>query len=128
MGDLLLQIVLHAQIGVDDGEFYMADVIRNIDEKLRRRHPHVWGDVDVDGNSEQVRLNWQEIKERERADKDTSPRGLLDGVPAALPALAQAHQYDNRARRVGFDWADVDGVIEKIHEEIAEVLSASNEE
>jgi tetrapyrrole methylase family protein / MazG family protein len=124
LGDLLLQVVLHSQIAIDDGEFTMADIVRNIDSKIKRRHPHVWGDVDVDGSAEKVRANWQEIKAAERAAKGEVEKSLLDGMPKALPALAQANQYDHRARRVGFDWASEDEVIAKVHEEIAEIRAA----
>ncbi len=127
LGDLLLQIVLHAQIAVDDGEFHMTDVIRQIDAKIKRRHPHVWGDAAVSGPAAVV-ANWHVIKANERAEKGSAARSLLDGVPAALPALAQAHQYDQRARRVGFDWPSVQGVIAKLHEEIAEIQAAVSDE
>src|SRR5574341_2000897 len=125
LGDLLLQIVLHSQIGVDEGEFTMAEIVRHIDTKIKRRHPHVWGDVDVQGNAQQVIANWQTIKAAERADRGEGERSLLDGIPQALPALAQAHSYDQRARRVGFDWANVDEVIEKVQEEIGEIRRAA---
>lgn len=124
LGDLLLQVVLHSQIAVDEGEFTMADVVREIDAKIKRRHPHVWGTVNVDGSAEQVKANWQEIKAVERSSRGEAEKSLLDGVPTALPALAQANQYDQRARRVGFDWTSEDGVIDKIQEEIAEVRRA----
>jgi tetrapyrrole methylase family protein / MazG family protein len=125
LGDLLLQVVLHSQIGVDEGEFTMADIVRHIDSKIKRRHPHVWGDVNVNGSSDQVRANWQEIKAAERASKGETEKSLLDGIPQALPALAQANQYDHRARRVGFDWASEEEVIAKVHEEIAEIQAAT---
>ncbi len=125
LGDLLIQVVLHAQIAVDEGEFHMAEVIRRVDAKIKRRHPHVWGDVDVRGSAEQVKANWQRIKAAERAEQGQAEGGLLDGVPRALPALAQAHEYDLRARRVGFDWATEDEVIAKVQEEIAEIQQAA---
>lgn len=128
LGDLLLQIVLHSQVAIDEGEFTMADVIRFIDAKIKRRHPHVWGDVDVNGSSDQVKANWQAIKAEERVEKGEARKSLLDGVPAALPALAQANHYDQRARRVGFDWATEEEVIEKVHEEIAEIRAATNDQ
>jgi tetrapyrrole methylase family protein/MazG family protein len=124
LGDLLMQVVIHAQIATDDGEFRMADIIRGIDAKLKRRHPHVWGSVDVNGDTGQVLANWEEIKAQERADKGEQERSLLDGVSQALPALSQGHEYDVRAIRVGFDWPDVEGVVDKVHEEIAEILAA----
>jgi tetrapyrrole methylase family protein / MazG family protein len=115
LGDLLLQVVLHTQIAVEDGDFWMADVISGIDAKLKRRHPHVWaaaaasGRVEVDGVSDVI-TNWEAIKQQERADKGTPERSLLDGIPAALPALAQAVAYIDRASRIGFDQIGVDGV------------------
>ncbi len=126
LGDLLLQIVLHSQIAVDEGEFQMGDVIRRIDAKIKRRHPHVWGDVDVNGSAEQVTVNWEHIKAQEREEKRDAgaERGALDGVSKALPALAMAHTYDERAVRLGFDWEDESGVIDKVREEIGEVLAA----
>src|SRR5205814_5033738 len=96
--------------------------------KIKRRHPHVWGDVNVHGSSEQVKANWQDIKAAERAAKGEAEKSLLDGVPAALPALAQANQYDQRARRVGFDWTTEQEVIDKVHEEIAEIRAATTDE
>ncbi|MCC6906027.1 MAG: nucleoside triphosphate pyrophosphohydrolase [Anaerolineae bacterium] len=124
LGDLLLQIVLHSQIAVEDGEFRMADVIRTVDAKMKRRHPHVWGDVNVNGDPEQVKANWEQIKAQERRSIGASEKSLLDGLPASLPALAQAHAYDERARQVGWDWPDESGVIAKLHEEIQEILDA----
>ena len=128
MGDLLLQIVLHTQIAVDEGEFSMPEVIRGIDAKIKRRHPHVWGSVDVNGDAEKVTANWEQIKAEERADKGENEKSLLDGVPKSLPALAQAHEYDRRAARIGFDWPDEAGVVEKVREELAEVMAAATPE
>ncbi len=124
LGDLLMQVVIHTQIATDEGEFRMADIIRAIDTKLKHRHPHVWGSVDVNGDTEQVLANWEAIKAQERADKGEAERSLLDGVSKALPALSQGHEYDVRAIRVGFDWPDAAGVLDKINEEIEEVLAA----
>ena len=126
-GDLLLQIVLHAQIGWEDGEFSMADIIRGISQKLIRRHPHVFGEVKVDGVNG-VLQNWEKLKAAERKDKGIEKtKGLLDGVPKEFPALGQAQQIQDRAARVGFDWDDISGVWEKLHEEVGEVQAASNE-
>jgi len=126
LGDLLLQVVLQTQIAIDDGEFNMADVIGDINAKLIHRHPHVFGDVKVSGAGE-VLVNWEKLKEQERADNPEKKNGLLASIPAALPALAQAHTYQSRAARVGFDWPDVSGVKAKIHEEMAEIESAGDE-
>ncbi|NDJ54237.1 MAG: nucleoside triphosphate pyrophosphohydrolase [Chloroflexi bacterium] len=124
LGDLLLQVVLHAQIAVEDDEFTMSDVIQYVDTKLKRRHPHVWGDTDVNGISDQVIVNWEAIKAQERAQKGEGERSILDGVARSMPALPQIFAYDQRAARVGFDWEDLNGVVDKVREELAEVLAA----
>ncbi len=129
LGDLLLQIVLHSQIAVEAGEFNMADVIAYVCEKMIRRHPHVWGDVQAD-DPEQVHANWDQIKRQERAEQG-EPEGLpsaLDGVPKALPALAAAAKLHNRAARIGFEWESVEGVIAKVREELEELISAEDGE
>ena len=125
-GDLLLQIVLNAQIACEEGEFGMSDVLKGIHDKIIRRHPHVFGDVQVDGVGG-VLTNWEKIKATERLNSSEPEKGLLDGVPLALPALIQAQEYQDRAARVGFDWPEIDGVLEKITEEIQEVREAENE-
>ncbi len=122
LGDLLLQIVLQAQIASEVGEFDMADVIRSINAKIVRRHPHVFGDVAVSG-VEHVLQNWEALKAVERAENGEAG-GLLGGVPTGLPALAQAAEIQGRVARVGFDWPDMDGVTAKIAEELSEVLEA----
>lgn len=119
LGDLLLQIVLHSQIATEEGEFRMADVIAAIDAKLKRRHPHVWGEQVV--NSEQeLLLQWEHLKTEEKGEGSS----LLDGVPKALPALLQAYTYGERAARVGFDWPGPAEVAEKVQEEMAELDAA----
>lgn len=123
-GDLLLQIVLNAQIASESGEFTANDVIRGIYDKIIRRHPHVFGDTKVAG-VEGVLANWEKLKEKERKQADEQ-KGLLDGVPAALPALSQAQEYQDRAARVGFDWPEIEGVLDKVSEEIQEVKEAGN--
>jgi tetrapyrrole methylase family protein/MazG family protein len=125
-GDLLLQIVLHAQIGMEEGEFSMADIIANINRKIIRRHPHVFEDVEVE-NSDGVLRNWQKLKEEERAENGEEHKGILDGVPLALPALSQAQEIQNRAARVGFDWGDIEPVYAKVNEELDEVRTAEDE-
>ncbi len=127
LGDLLLQVVLQTQIAIDEGEFTMGEVIRHIDAKIKRRHPHVWGNVDVQGSAVRVAVNWEHIKAQERAENGEGQRSALDGVPKTLPALAQAHEYDQRAVRLGFDWADEAGVIAKVREEIEEVIAAQTQ-
>jgi tetrapyrrole methylase family protein/MazG family protein len=124
-GDVLLQIVLHAQIASEEGEFTMADIIQGIYQKLIRRHPHVFGDVQVDGVGK-VLANWETIKQAERDARGESEKSLLDGVPLALPALNQAQEYQDRAARVGFDWPEIEGVLDKIVEEIQEVRQAND--
>ena len=123
-GDLLLQIVLNSQIGSEAESFSMTEVIKAIYDKIVRRHPHVFGDVQLDG-VDGVLQNWEKLKEKERGEKKEE-KGLLDGVPAALPSLTQALEYQARAARVGFDWPEVDGVLDKVREEIEEIKQAQN--
>lgn len=126
-GDLLLQIVLHSQIGTEEGEFNVNQVIRGIYDKIIRRHPHVFGDVDLDG-VQGVLQNWERLKEAERKENGQEKvKGLLDGVPLSLPALIQAQEYQDRAARVGFDWPVIDGVLDKVVEEIQEIKAATND-
>jgi tetrapyrrole methylase family protein/MazG family protein len=128
LGDLLLQIVLHAQIASEAGEFQMADVIGQVDEKIRRRHPHVFAGVQVNGVDE-VLTNWEAIKRAERAGGEEGTReSALDGVPLAMPALARAQAISQKAVRVGFEWPDIQGVFEKLAEETREVLEAQTPE
>lgn len=125
-GDLLLQVVLQSQIANEEGQFNVNQVVQGIYSKIVRRHPHVFGDVevaDVDG----VLANWEKLKEKERGKKKDG-KGLLDGIPVALPALSQAQEYQDRAARVGFDWPEIEGVLEKIAEEVEEVKRATNAE
>jgi len=125
-GDLLLQIVLNAQIGSEEEGFSMVDVFKGIHDKIIRRHPHVFGNIQVAG-VENVLQNWEKLKADERKTNGDSQKGILDGVPLALPALIQAHEYQDRAARVGFDWPQIEGVMDKIVEEIGEVKLASNQ-
>jgi tetrapyrrole methylase family protein / MazG family protein len=118
LGDVLLQVMLHAQIGEDEGMFSIDDVIRGITEKMIRRHPHVFGDVTVD-NAEQVVENWQRIKEKEKETKE-EPVSLLADVPKSLPSTLKAYELQKKAAKVGFDWDDVEPMWEKVAEEIAE--------
>jgi tetrapyrrole methylase family protein/MazG family protein len=123
LGDLLLQVLIHTQIATEEGEFKMPSVIAGIDAKLKHRHPHVWGGREVSGTSEVLR-RWEELKREEKGEE----RSVLDGVPAALPALQQADTYSRRAARVGFDWSNPDGVADKVREEIAEIEAATTPE
>ncbi len=128
LGDLLLQVVLHAQIAMDEGEFDMATLISGINKKLMRRHPHVFAGLSVEG-VEDVMRNWDEIKAAENSGKAREcGDGVLSGVPTVMPALAQAQTYQRRAARVGFDWPELDEVIEKIQEEIEELRTTRGSE
>lgn len=124
-GDLLLQVVLQSQIANEEGQFNVNQVIHGIHSKIVRRHPHVFGDLELDG-VDGVLANWEKLKEKERGNKSDG-KGLLDGVPVSLPALSQAQEYQDRAARVGFDWNDIDGVLEKLKEEIDEVKKAETD-
>ena len=123
LGDLLLQIVLHAQIASEYGEFSMVEVLQGIQEKLIRRHPHVFGDLDVK-DQQTVLENWEKLKLAEREEEDQEVNGVLKGVSSALPALVQAETFQQRVNRVGFDWPEIQGVFEKISEELLEVQQA----
>jgi tetrapyrrole methylase family protein/MazG family protein len=124
-GDLLLQIVLQAQIGLEAVEFTLAEIIAGIRDKLIRRHPHVFGDTKVSGVGE-VLENWEKLKAAEREAGARPDKGALGTVPPALPALMQAATYQRRAARVGFDWPEVAGVRAKVLEEIEEISSAAD--
>jgi len=128
-GDLVLQVTLHAQIANEYGEFNIAQVFKNIYDKIIRRHPHVFGDWKVEG-VEKVLQNWEKLKADERAsihkENGGTQKGLLDGVALALPALSQAEEIQRRAARVGFDWPDTRGVVDKINEECHELLGATD--
>jgi tetrapyrrole methylase family protein / MazG family protein len=124
-GDLLLQIVLQSQIANEEGQFNVNQVIQGIYSKIVRRHPHVFGDLKVEG-VQGVLTNWEKLKEKERSDKKQD-KGLLDGVPVALPALSQAQEYQDRAARIGFDWPEIEGVLDKVKEEIEEIKNAESD-
>jgi tetrapyrrole methylase family protein/MazG family protein len=126
LGDLLLQIVLHSQIAVGEGTFRMADIIAAIDRKIIRRHPHVWGSVDVEGDQD-VKVNWDRLKQTEKQENG-GPSSRLDGVSKSLPALSQAYSYQDRAARVRFDWETIEPVIAKVYEEIDELSAAEDVE
>ncbi len=120
LGDLLFQIVFHAQIGSEAGTFDMAAVAHGITTKLIRRHPHVFGDVQVEG-VEGVLLNWERLKAKEQREKGDERESLLDGVPRGLPALAQSRAYQRKAARAGFDQPDREGVYARIAEALKAV-------
>src|SRR5437879_2320373 len=130
MGDLLLQIVFHSQIAREEGRFTVADVIREIHDKMIRRHPHVFGETRAKDSAEVLR-NWEQIKAEER--RISSGKGgaklpkevsLLDGVSRALPATLEGFQLTRKASRIGFDWEDASGVFEKMQEETEELKAA----
>jgi tetrapyrrole methylase family protein/MazG family protein len=123
LGDLLLQIVLHAQIAKDNDEFEIGDVIKSITTKIIRRHPHIFGSRKVK-DSEEVMHNWEALKKEER-EEGTS---MLQGVPKNMPALAYAYEISRRAVRVGFEWENIDGVIDKLQEEAKEIKEAGSRE
>jgi tetrapyrrole methylase family protein/MazG family protein len=126
-GDLILLILLHAQIASESGEFTIADVLHGIHTKIVNRHPHVFGDVQVK-DEKSVLLNWERLKAQEREEKGTLESSLLDGVAPTLPALVRAQIYQKRAARMGFDWPAIAGVQAKVDEEMAEFRSASDED
>lgn len=126
LGDLLLQVVFHSQICEEDGHFEFSDVATAIADKLERRHPHVFGEVQVSGSGE-VLKNWDAIKKAEKAEGG-KPASIVSGIPKHLPALQKAHQIQKRAARAGFDWDNIDDVFAKLHEEIDEVKEAIKRE
>jgi len=124
LGDLLLQVVLHAQVATDRKAFDITDVINAIADKMVRRHPHVFGSTSVAGSSE-VLKNWELIKTEERNKKESGKKAsLLDGVPAALPALLRAQRIGEKASRVSFDWDNAENVWAKVQEELSELREA----
>ena len=122
LGDLLLQVVFHAQMAQENGMFNFADVAAKISDKLIFRHPHVFGDESRDKSAAQQIKDWETIKAAERAAK--AEKGVLDGVALGLPALSRAIKLQNRAARVGFDWPGAEDVLAKITEETAELVEA----
>ena len=124
LGDLLLQVVFHAQMADEAGMFGFADVARAISDKLVARHPHVFGTESRDKSAAQQVKDWEAIKATERAAK--AEKGVLDGVALGLPALTRAIKLQNRAARVGFDWPSADEVLDKLAEETAELRTATD--
>ena len=124
LGDLLFQVVFHAQMAREKGWFAFDDVVQAICEKLVRRHPHVFGDEKIADANEQT-LAWERHKARERAEKGApAAGGVLDGIPLALPALVRAQKLQRRAARTGFDWSDTGDVVDKLEEELDELRQA----
>jgi tetrapyrrole methylase family protein/MazG family protein len=122
LGDLLLQIVLQAQIAREAGEFELAEVIEAINKKLIHRHPHIFGSRKVK-DAEEVAVNWEELKNEERAPGAS----LLESVPPEMPALGYSQEVQRRVAHVGFDWEDMSGVIDKLAEEVAEFQQATSQ-
>jgi tetrapyrrole methylase family protein/MazG family protein len=126
LGDLLLQVVFQSQICEEEGHFAFSDVADAIADKLKRRHPHVFGDLQVSGSSE-VLQNWDAIKKAEKQEEG-KPASIVSGIPKHLPALQKAHQVQKRAARAGFDWSHINDVFDKLHEEIEELKEAIGRE
>ncbi len=122
LGDILLQVMLHSRIAEDKGLFSVEEVVSGLSEKLVRRHPHVFGDGKA-ATAEEVEGNWEANKLKEKGRNS-----VLDGVPSAMPALARSQSIHRRAANAGFDWDNVDGAMEKLDEEIAELREASTPE
>jgi tetrapyrrole methylase family protein/MazG family protein len=127
LGDLLFQVIFHAQIAREKDEFDLGDVIDRSHDKMVRRHPHIFGDADLKTSGD-VLKNWEDIKAAEKgiqsASRPESERSLLDGIPSKLPALHRANQMTAKASRVGFDWEQLDDVLLKLKEEATELLEA----
>ena len=119
LGDLLFQVVFYAQMGEEQGRFDFNDICGAISDKLERRHPHVFGDITARDSAE-VLTRWEKIKTGERAEK--AQYSALDDIPLTLPALMRAHKIQKRVAAVGFDWDSLGPVLEKVHEEIDEVM------
>lgn len=126
LGDVLLQIVFHAQIAREEQRFDIDDVARAIVDKLVRRHPHVFADTEV-ADADEVAANWDEIKKQERREKGAEAPSHIDGIPKNLPALMRAQRMQARASRQGFDWSAIDGPLDKVEEEFTELRQALQE-
>ncbi len=125
LGDVLFQVIFHARIAEEKGEFTIGDVIAGTVAKMTRRHPHVFGDVKL-ATGQEVLANWEEIKKREKGYEQRT--SILEGVPKDLPSLLRAHRLQERAARVGFDWSRIEEVLPKLDEEMAEFKESLKEE
>lgn len=123
LGDLLLQVVFHAQVASERGEFTIAEVLTIIADKLVRRHPHVFGEATA-STAKEVLHNWERLKRNERREK-AGKASALEGVPKELPALLRAHRLQDKTSRVGFDWKETGEVFTKVEEELAELKAAA---
>jgi MazG family protein len=128
LGDLLLQVVFHAQIATDEGRFTIGDVIDSISAKMVRRHPHVFGDETAETSGEVLR-NWEALKaaERQASGKGAPAESMLDSVPRSLPAVMEAFQASTKVARVGFEWPDAAGVLAKLDEEVRELRAEAEQ-
>ncbi len=132
LGDLLLQIVLHAQLAAEEGVFDLTDVWQALATKIVRRHPHVFGEAEARTASD-VNRQWERIKQGERADAAAAgngaqpPRSALDGISRSLPALAASQEMQERAANLGYDWPSIDGVLDKLREEVGELVEAATD-
>ncbi len=125
LGDILMQVVFHINIGQRSGKFDASDVFKNINNKLINRHPHVFAGGET-RTADEVKAQWEDIKQQEKKDKGNTSR--LDSIPKTLPALAYAQLVQDRAHLAGFDWDDYSGVVDKVAEEINELSEAANSE
>jgi MazG family protein len=142
LGDLLLQVLFYAQMAAEPGYFTIAEVIAGLNRKLIRRHPHVFGEtasiaagnavasgMEVDGvDARQVLRNWEQIKQAEKSANGADSKSILDAVPRSFPALMEAAKIGSKAAKVGFDWSNVDAVLEKLEEEISELREAIDQQ
>lgn len=119
LGDLMLHVIFQAQIAREESQFGLAEVLDGISDKLVRRHPHVFGDLDVN-DAEAVKINWERIKKKEKSHR----KSVLEGVPRSLPALIYAQRIQEKAASVGFDWPDTEPIMAKLDEERAELEEA----
>lgn len=123
LGDYMLQAVFYAQMASEQDLFTIDDALDAINQKLVRRHPHVFGDANAQ-TADDVKRRWDEIKKEEKAERGEEHRSMLDGVPRAMPALVEAQQIASKAAHAGFDWDHIDQVFEKMHEELDELAEA----
>jgi XTP/dITP diphosphohydrolase/ATP diphosphatase len=126
LGDLLLQVLFYSQMADEAGYFNIADVAANLNAKLIRRHPHIFGDAEA-ADADAVNRNWEAIKRQEKAGRPSAAESLLDEIPRSKPAMIEAAKIGSRAAKVGFDWPDASGLFEKLDEEIAELKAEVGE-
>lgn len=127
LGDVLLQVLLHAQIASETGDFTIRDVVRNLADKMVRRHPHVFADDSAEDASE-VKEKWEQIKQRERASEEGKNRSMLEGIPDSFPALLRAMKLQKKAARAGFGWRNPEEIHHQLKEELNELFAAASSE